>query len=313
MKETTLEEVEVSHHLPRGCPNHPLHLLILVLSAPNSEVRRRAIRGTWLHNYSGREIKVTAKFLVGMVHLDDKRRASLEEEESQYGDIVFLETLKDSYSNLSSKVLLGFKWAYETVREFDYLIKVDDDSYMRIKEIANVIRGELKCDKFLYWGYFMGHAFPVPTGKWAEKNWFNCPHYFPYAMGGGYALSRGAVEILMQFPNRLTLYNNEDITVSSWLVPYRLNRLHDIRFNAESRSRGCMNWYLLSHKEKVRSYYTKYGNLIKTGELCTLEKELQPAYIYNWTRSPLNCCDRIKGLGINRTIVSYVSSSNIHL
>ena len=279
-----------------GCPSRPLHLFILVLSAPSGSLRRTAIRGTWVHDYRNRVVKVTTKFLVGTYELEEERASALGKEEEMFGDLLLLKGLKDSYWNLSAKVLLGLEWANDNL-EFDYLVKVDDDSYVRVEGISNVLR-ELHCDKHLYWGYFMGQAFPEPTGKWAELKWFHCPHYLPYAMGGGYVISQRTVRMLVQFSDRLILYNNEDVTVASWLAPYRLNRKHDIRFNVESLSHGCNNGYLISHKEKVRSFYVKYSSLIKNGTLCEQEKEIHPAYIYNWTGSPLDCCKRVKGLPV---------------
>lgn len=285
------------HRVPLvgGCPEHPLQLLILVLSAPDSSLRRMAIRGTWMHHYSSRKVLSTTRFLVGLLNLPEEQLSSLREEQDVYQDLLLLEDLKDSYLNLSAKVLLGLEWSQAENVDFDYLVKTDDDSYVRIEAVSEALR-QMECQNELYWGYFMGHAFPEPTGKWMERNWFKCPHYFPYAMGGGYVLSRKLVETVTRFSERLILYSNEDVTVSSWLSPYRLLRKHDLRFNVESLSHGCNNRYIISHKERVRSFYEKYSSLSKNRTLCSEEKEIRPAYVYNWTSSPLDCCERIKGL-----------------
>lgn len=282
--------------LVSGCPDRPLHLVILILSAPSSSLRRTAIRGTWAHDYRNRVVKATTKFLIGIYELDYEKVNSITQEQEMFGDILILKNLKDSYSNLSAKVLLGMQWANSNM-EFDYLVKVDDDSYVRVEATSNALR-KLSCDQHLYWGYFMGHAYPEPSGKWAEQKWFHCPHYLPYAMGGGYVISQRTVKMLMKFSHRLILYNNEDVTVGNWLAPYRLNRKHDLRFNVESLSHGCNNGYLITHKERVRTFYAKYTSLIRNGTLCTEEKEVRPAYVYNWTVSPLNCCKRIRGLPV---------------
>ncbi len=282
--------------LVSGCPDRPLHLAVLILSAPNAVRRRAAIRGTWAHDYRSRVVKATAKFLIGTRNLDKDKVAAITKEQDMFGDILILEDLQDSYTNLSTKVLLGLKWANAHLK-YDYLVKVDDDSYVRIEGISNALR-KLGCDSRLYWGYFMGHAYPETRGKWAEEKWFHCPHYFPYAMGGGYVLAQRVVSLLMKFSHRLILYSNEDVTVASWLVLYRLTRHHDIRFDVESLSHGCNNGYLIAHKERVKTFYIKYTSLVRNGTLCTEEKEIRPAYIYNWTGSPLDCCQRHKGLPV---------------
>ena len=279
-----------------GCPNRPLHLVVLILSAPGGVMRRNAIRGTWLHDFRSSRLRVTAKFLVGLRSLSRNRVSNLPTEETTFGDMLFLRDLEDVYSNLSTKVLMGLKWAHKSTT-FDFVIKTDDDSYVRIEKVAAALK-KTNCEERLYWGYFMGHAFPELTGKWAETQWFHCPHYLPYAMGGGYVLSWRTVQAIVRFSDRLKLYSNEDVAVGSWLAPYRLNRKHDLRFNVESLSHGCSNMYLISHKERVRMLYEKYTSLLRNKTLCSLEKEIRPAYQYNWTVSPLDCCIRQKGLQI---------------
>lgn len=281
---------------PSVCPNRPLHLVLLILSSPTGTLRRNAIRGTWLHDYRSSRLKVTAKFLVGLRSLSRRRIGNLTNEEATFGDMLLLPDLRDSYSNLSTKVLMGLKWAYEGAT-FDFVVKTDDDSYIRIEKLAAALI-KMNCEERLYWGYFMGHAFPELTGKWAETRWFHCPHYLPYAMGGGYVLSRRTVQAIVRFSSRLKLYSNEDVAVSSWLAPYRLVRKHDLRFNVESLSHGCNNGYIISHKERVRMLYEKYTSLLRNKTLCSEEKEIRPAYVYNWTVSPLQCCERLKGLQV---------------
>ena len=280
-----------------GCPSRQLHLVILILSAPGGVIRRNAIRGTWLHNYHSGMLKVTSRFLIGTNRLIKEKIGNLTIEQNQFDDLLFFDDLKDSYSNLSSKVLLGLRWAYET-QKFDFLIKTDDDSYVRIDQVTKNLQ-QMNCNDRLYWGYFMGHALPEPSGKWAEHGWFNCQHYLPYAMGGGYVMSRGVLSLIMRFSHRLKLYNNEDVTVGSWTAPFKLFRKHDIRFDVESLSHGCNNHYIITHKERVRSLYEKYTNLLKNGTICETEKEIRPAYIYNWDVSPVDCCTRTRGLQVS--------------
>ncbi len=279
------------------CPNRPIQLLILVLSAPSTSMRRMAVRGTWMRNFRARHVMATTKFLLGTSHLGSAALSALEEEQNTYNDIIMFEDLKDSYANLSSKVLMGFKWSISDKVEYDYLLKTDDDSFVRIEPLSRAIK-DMDCPRRLYWGYFMGYAYPEPNGKWKERHWFKCPHYLPYAMGGGYVLSRDVVDILVTLSHKLALYKNEDVTVGSWLAPFNLQRKHDLRFNTESVSHGCNNGYIVSHKEKVRSFYDKHTSLLKNRTLCMEEKEIRPSYVYNWTVSPLECCTRIKGLPV---------------
>ena len=280
-----------------GCPSRHLHIFVLILSAPKGTLRRNAIRGTWLHQYSTNNgaVTITPRFVVGTQGISAEELASgLEKENGSFKDLLLLPFLRDSYSNLTAKVLLGLQWAMEHV-QFDYVIKTDDDSYVRLERLVLALE-RLHCPEKLYWGYFMGYAFPEASGKWRERGWFLCPHYLPYAMGGGYVLSRKTVSLLSHFSHRLKQYSNEDVSMATWLAPYRLLRKHDLRFDVESVQRGCNNNHIISHKERVRSMYDKFMCLKKNNTYCSEEKEIHPGYVYNWTALPLHCCERVRGL-----------------
>ena len=280
-----------------SCPEAPLRLVILILSSPGGSLRRNAIRGTWIHDIPRERLQVTLRFLVGAKNLSSEHVSALTSEADMFHDILFFSDHKDTYSNLTAKVLMALTWADRNL-DFDYLIKADDDSYVRVNKIDAALR-ELKCPPRLYWGYFIGHAVPETAGRWAEKHWTQCPHYLPYAMGGGYVLSRAIVGLLGRFHTRFKQYSNEDVSLGSWLAPFDVTYHHDLRFNTEAASHGCNNHYIISHKEKVRSMYEKYVHLKKNGTLCVEEKEIRPAYVYNWTAaSPMDCCNRTKGIPI---------------
>lgn len=49
----------------------------------------------------------------------------------------------------------------------------------------------------LYWGYFSGQSHVNSnSGKWMESDWFLCDYYLPYALGGGYVISRNIVDFI---------------------------------------------------------------------------------------------------------------------
>lgn len=284
-------------HTGDRCPGNQLQLMVLILSAPNGSLRRNAIRGTWLHDTSPELVKLNLRFLIGTRDLAPEQLNPLSSEDEMFHDILFLPDHKEAYSNLTAKVLLGLVWADKNL-EFDYLVKADDDSYVRIIPLVSALR-KLKCPTLLYWGYFIGHAVPETAGRWAEKHWTICPHYLPYAMGGGYVLAREVVRLIGRFHHHFKLYSNEDVSLGSWLAPFHVTYVHDLRFNTEAASHGCSNDYIISHKEKVRGLYEKYVNIKKNGTMCSEEKEIRPAYIYNWTAaSPLECCERSKGIPV---------------
>ena len=300
--------------LHEGCPEEgrPIHVVALVLSSPTNHDRRHTIRSTWMQqratvghsatagtssNNNKQQLRLTSRFLLGTKDMDPNTLNTLQREQDMFQDILLIPQIADSYYQLSEKVLYGIRWT--SGLEFDYLLKTDDDSYVRVPKLVKALRHR-GCPRSLYWGYFMGFAKPLYTGKWKEPDWFLCPNYLPYAMGGGYILSEDVVRVLGKLADRLKLYRNEDVNMATLLAPYRLWRWHDLRFNVESVSRGCSERYIITHKEKVKALLARHSRLMATanGSMCEREEELHAAYVYNWTALPTQCCQKIRNLTI---------------
>lgn len=215
-------------------------LIVLILSAPENFSKRNTIRETWLklksraHLIDGDYVNFKHFFVIGGLGLNVDRNRVVNNEQLKYGDVLIL-PLYDSYKNLTQKVLKSFEWLqgqYEFGVDFKYVLKCDDDSFVRIDslihELAQIELIYLKTDfedlklinddtspylrvnwqinnlilkdesLSLYWGYFNGNAKIKSSGKWKENSWIVCDNYLPYALGGGYILSRRLVSFLAQ-------------------------------------------------------------------------------------------------------------------
>lgn len=282
---------ESSH---KGCPQI-LRLLLIIMSSPFGAPRRGAIRRSWLQLYHrSLDTEITTRFVIGIRNLRDKKRYEILNESSLYQDIILLNDMEDSYHNLTWKVLHTLTLVYREM-DFHFLVKVDDDSYVQVNKLVSALR-KMGCPGRLFWGYFMGCAMPELKGKWSELHWFICPHYIPYAMGGGYVLSQRLIQLLARFSEKLLLYQNEDVTMGAWMVPYDIERLHELRFNTEGYSHGCNNNYIITHKEKAATFVLKRKSMLTNGTICQVEKENKSAYEYNWTAPPMDCCERKRGI-----------------
>ena len=237
------------------------------------------------------------KFVVGLLHLEQAMRAQVLEEARLFDDMLLLHHLPDSYKNLTEKLRQALIWADHNVLSFDYLVKCDDDSFVQVDHLIAALK-QMDCPKNLYWGFFTGNAVPQSSGRWRELNWHLCPQYLPYAVGGGYILSRKLVSLVTRYSNQLVMYSNEDVAMGTWLAPYWISRRHDLRFNTESHSRGCNNHHIITHKEKVSTFISKRQSLLKNGTLCRIEREIRPGYHYNWTAPPELCCQKHRRLVI---------------
>lgn len=264
-------------------------LIVLIMSNWDNQVKRETIRQTWLQLINQRSISYY--FVINSFDLNDKQLKLVKEEANLRKDLVLLSNVQDIYTTLTSILLLSFKWIQNRFN-FKYLLKVNDDSFAQIDIIFDSILKPRNKDKALYLGYFDGRASVKKFGKFNESNWFLCDRYLPYALSGGYIISSDLIEYIMTNLPYLQLYNSEDVSLGVWLSPLKIERIHETRFDTESKSRGCSNNYLITHKQSVQKMKEKFNNLSELGKLCKVETIYKNGYNYNWKVLPSSCCYR---------------------
>lgn len=237
--EDTDKEFNIMHDSKLKSPE----LIILILSAPANANKRNTIRQTWLKlsdrghkSNSDSTFKTKHYFAIGRLGLNNGLIKKINDEQLKYNDILIL-PMFDSYSNLTYKVLKSFEWLnehYDFGVTFKYVLKCDDDSFVRLDNLIHELQQlellYIKSDKppvtekvspyvtvnmpkdfdhvvmstpDLYWGYFKGNTKIKTVGKWKEDNWILCDYYLPYALGGGYLLSKSLVSFIAQNANYL--------------------------------------------------------------------------------------------------------------
>nr|CAG4635616.1 EOG090X0A8N [Artemia franciscana] len=222
------------------------------------------------------------------VLLSPEQWPGIDDEKRKHNDLLVLGNIEDTYELLTSKTLGAFSSILENT-SFEYLLKCDDDSYVFIDKLINLLAKQPS--KKLYLGYFKGNAHVQRKGAWKEKDWNLCDRYLPYAQGGGYLLSKDLVEYIVKNSDLLKKYKSEDVSVGAWLAPLDINKVHDIRFNTEWRSRGCSNSDVITHKQSPTMMLKMFQNLNAIGYPCSTEIKERQAYEYNWTVLPSHCCN----------------------
>ncbi|XP_046559677.1 beta-1,3-galactosyltransferase 5-like [Haliotis rubra] len=123
--------------------NYPL-LLVLVMTMHDHVEERKAIRETW-----GSVVK-TKKWGEANVHEDtlivfllgkpdNNSKSDLAREENEvYHDIVEA-NFKESYYNLTYKVLMGYKWAKQFCPAAKYILKVDEDTFINMASLVKIL------------------------------------------------------------------------------------------------------------------------------------------------------------------------------
>lgn len=218
--ERDLDQEDFSAHT-----HQPLLLLaILIISAPNNFDRRNTLRSTWL-KLNPDYTKVKHFFVVGNEGLNPDVQQKLKREQTVAGDLLILPDLVDSYDNLTLKLSQGLSHL-SIAYPFKYVLKCDDDSFARVDVITTQLLARKKdvgagqeADTCLYWGFFDGRARVQKKGKWKEDDYELCDLYIPYALGGGYILSKKCTDFIVKNQAMLRPFRNEDVSVGTWLAP----------------------------------------------------------------------------------------------
>lgn len=126
---------------------------VLVISGPDNEAKRDAIRATWMKfannifvengekiykwNHTWAEQHVMPEFIkfyfvIGTQSLSETKLTRLNTENNRSNDLLLLDSFEDSYKSLAVKMLHSLKWVSSNLNRLKYLIKCDDDSFVRV-------------------------------------------------------------------------------------------------------------------------------------------------------------------------------------
>lgn len=125
------------------CQDVNQSVFIATLSATGNFLKRNMIRQTWRKhlkaaNEDGLLKMARSVFLVGTSN-DTLTQSQIEEESKTYGDIIQVE-IPDFYENLSLKMAALLNWLYKNCANVDFVLKVDDDVYVNVRNLAQFIQ-----------------------------------------------------------------------------------------------------------------------------------------------------------------------------
>ena len=206
-----------------------VHLLIGVKSRAQNHARRDALRKTW---FRLQQHTVDMRFLVGVVKRDApggaRVRASLAGEQAAHGDLLMGELgvrALDTYATLLQKSLGFMAWA-TTTRHFDYLMLTDDDVYLRVDGLVNMLASRRRERLYLGQVWATEHSTRIYPTRDEGSRYFVAPAAYPheafppFAIGPHLILSRDLVAFLGR--NREDLMRSavgvlEDVSIAWWL------------------------------------------------------------------------------------------------
>jgi hypothetical protein len=206
----TINKPRISLPQFKTTPQNILTIVLIMSAGSDSHFpRRQAIRNTWKQQHPN------VFFLVGQSNSSEETQF-LQLEQSLYNDLVELPFV-DDYSLLPEKVLQAYSWALSTFPNVQWLIKVDDDSYVRLPHLQNYLQKYNPSTPMLI-GKIVEHSQVLRDGKWAEHDEYKEMYYPLWPQGAtGHILSQAATRYLVNNSETLHRYQGEDVSIGIWL------------------------------------------------------------------------------------------------
>jgi hypothetical protein len=118
-------------------------LFVAIISAPNNFAKRAAIRRTWPNHLKNQSNINKPLDVIGFGFVTGRTKnktaeQKLIEESMRYNDILQVD-MYDKYRNLSVKVAGLFNWINSRCSPVDFVLKMDDDVYVNVHNLATVL------------------------------------------------------------------------------------------------------------------------------------------------------------------------------
>ncbi|XP_075152150.1 uncharacterized protein LOC142226142 [Haematobia irritans] len=188
------EEIDIE----QICPNkgNKLKLLILITSAQTHTEARLAIRQTWGHFGTRRD--VSTAFVLGRT-TNATISEALTQENMIYGDLIRGHFI-DSYNNLTLKTLSSLEWVDQHCPKTKYILKTDDDMFINVPKLLQFLDAHSK-DKRVIYGRLAKKWKPIRNKKskyYISTGQFNAAVFPPFTTGPAYVLTSDIVHELYQ-------------------------------------------------------------------------------------------------------------------
>ena len=208
---TVISYTKVKTLTPKICSDD-IELLILIPSTTWNFKQRDAIRRTW-GNAKSSDAKTKVVFFTGQC-INDTLQKVLVEEMALYRDVV-QENIKESYQTLTEKSIALLRWASSNCPKVTYALKTDDDMFINIQNLVNVLRKRKPTKAIL--GVKNSHSSPFrdKRSKWyVSREQYSKDRYPPYISGTAYVMTGDIISALYNSTRHVPLLFIEDVYIT---------------------------------------------------------------------------------------------------
>jgi len=231
-------------------------VLVAVVTAPQHEDARNAIRNTWGKLSRDHAARVDVRFFVGKLAADVPNAEAIDHSLTR-PDVVRLDTFTEHYFNLTAKAKGIFDWAYR--QNYASLMKVDDDSFVRIDKLLDYIDAHRSQMDAIYAGHINRAEYGEcevhknPASKWFMYDQYPHDNFPDFADGPGFLLGRKALEFLSREKDHLPEYRCDDAAVGIWTEGLGLEK---IEMSVDIYEFGCSSSHILTNPVSAGEMYT---------------------------------------------------------
>ncbi|KAK4402995.1 Beta-1,3-galactosyltransferase GALT1 [Sesamum angolense] len=235
----------------------PLNLFIGIFSTANNFKRRMAVRRSWMQYPEVRSGE----------HKNQMVNEELWNEARTYGDIQLMPFV-DYYSLITWKTIAICIFGTEVVSA-KFIMKTDDDAFVRVDEILNSLRRTNVTHGLLY-GLINSDSEPhrSPDSKWyiSPEEWPD-DKYPPWAHGPGYVVSRDIAKTISKKHRKgqLKIFKLEDVAMGIWIADMQKKGL-EVRYEKDERifNDGCKDGYVVAHYQGPRELLCLWQKIQET-------------------------------------------------
>ncbi|GFZ21556.1 galactosyltransferase1 [Actinidia rufa] len=206
---------------------------------------------------------------IAILHKNQMVNEELWNEAQTYRDIQLMPFV-DYYSLITWKTVAICIFGTE-VASAKYVMKTDDDSFVRVDEVlASLTR--INATRGLLYGLINSDSHPHrnPDSKWyiSQQEWAD-DNYPPWAHGPGYVVSRDIAKAVYKKHKKghLKMFKLEDVAMGIWIADMKKGGL-EVRYEKEERifNEGCRDSYVVAHYQGPREMLCLWQKLQETKE-----------------------------------------------
>ncbi|KAE8789645.1 Beta-1,3-galactosyltransferase 15 [Hordeum vulgare] len=243
-----------------------IDIFIGIFSTENNFKRRMVVRRTWMQYDVVCSGKVAVRFFVGL-HKNEVVNEELWNEGRTYGDIQLMPFV-DYYSLILWKTIAICIYG-TNVLSAKYVMKTDDDAFVRVDEILLSLR-QVNISHGLLYGRVNSDSQPHrdPYSKWyiTSEEWPE-ESYSPWAHGLGYIVSQDIAKEIYRKHKRgeLKVFKLEDVAMGIWINEMKKEGF-DVTYQNDGRIlvEGCEDGYVVAHYQEPRQMMCLWDKFQKT-------------------------------------------------